>query len=95
MKDIVEKPQNILLEFIVNQWEEQLWNAKEIKIKELYGHLITIIQSNISDTDVEKLMDQTSKKYLNKNLCYCFINVKFFLNINKFSRINSHSNYYD
>lgn len=86
MKDIAEKSQNILQKFIVNQLEKQLWNVKGIKIKEPYGHLITITQSNIGDTDVEKLMNQTSKKYLNKNLYYCFIDVKLFLNINKFSR---------
>lgn len=32
-------------------------------IKDPDGHLITLTQSNISDTDFEKLMKKTSKDY--------------------------------
>ncbi|MGN4158008.1 VOC family protein [Staphylococcus auricularis] len=63
VKDIEEKSQNISQKFIVNQLEEQPWNAKEMTIKDPDGHLITLTQSNISDTDFEKLMKQTSKDY--------------------------------
>ncbi|MDS3887610.1 VOC family protein [Staphylococcus hominis] len=63
VKDIEEKSQNISQKFIVNQLEEQPWNAKEMTIKDPDGHLITLTQSNISDTDFEKLMKQTSKNY--------------------------------
>ena len=63
IKDIEEKSQNISQKFIVNQLEEQPWNAKEMTIKDPDGHLITLTQSNISDTDFEKLMKQTSKDY--------------------------------
>lgn len=63
VKDIEEKSQNISQKFIVNQLEEQPWNAKEMTIKDPDGHLITLTQSNISDTDFEKLMKQTSKEY--------------------------------
>ncbi|HHD0804312.1 TPA: VOC family protein [Staphylococcus aureus] len=63
VKDIEEKSQNISQKFIVTQLEEQPWNAKEMTIKDPDGHLITLTQSNISDTDFEKLMKQTSKDY--------------------------------
>lgn len=63
VKDIEEKSQNISQNFIVNQLEEQPWNAKEMTIKDPDGHLITLTQSNISDADFEKLMKQTSKDY--------------------------------
>ncbi|MEM5398299.1 VOC family protein [Staphylococcus gallinarum] len=63
VKDIEEKSQNISQKFIVSQLEEQPWNAKEMTIKDPDGHLITLTQSNISDTDFEKLMKQTSKDY--------------------------------
>lgn len=63
VKDIEEKSQNISQKFIVNQLEEQPWNAKEMTIKDPDGHLITLTQSNISDTDFEKLMKHTSKNY--------------------------------
>ncbi|WP_194746613.1 VOC family protein [Staphylococcus chromogenes] len=63
VKDIEEKSQNISQKFIVNQLEEQPWNAKEMTIKDPDGHLITLTQSNISHTDFEKLMKQTSKDY--------------------------------
>ena len=63
VKDIEEKSQNISQKFIVNQLEEQPWNAKEMTIKDPDGHLITLTQSNISDTDFEKLMKKTSKDY--------------------------------
>ena len=63
VKDIEEKSENISGKFIVSQLEEQPWNAKEMTIKDPDGHLITITQSNISDTDFEKLMKQTSKDY--------------------------------
>ena len=63
VKDIEVKSQNISQKFIVNQLEEQPWNAKEMTIKDPDGHLITLTQSNISDTDFEKLMKQTSKDY--------------------------------
>ncbi|GBX95173.1 VOC family protein [Staphylococcus aureus] len=63
VKDIEEKSQNISQKFIVSQLEEQPWNAKEMTIKDPDGHLITHTQSNISDTDFEKLMKKTSKDY--------------------------------
>ncbi|MDU0477588.1 VOC family protein [Staphylococcus chromogenes] len=63
VKDIEEKSKNISQKFIVSQLEEQPWNAKEMTIKDPDGHLITLTQSNISDTDFEKLMKQTSKDY--------------------------------
>ena len=63
VKDIEEKSQNISQKFIVTQLKEQPWNAKEMTIKDPDGHLITLTQSNISDTDFEKLMKQTSKNY--------------------------------
>ncbi|WP_145429834.1 VOC family protein [Staphylococcus hominis] len=63
VKDIEKKSQNISQKFIVSQLEEQPWNAKEMTIKDLDGHLITLTQSNISDTDFEKLMKKTSKDY--------------------------------
>ena len=63
VKDIEKKSQNISQKFIVSQLEEQPWNAKEMTIKDPDGHLITLTQSNISDTDFEKLMKQTSKDY--------------------------------
>ena len=63
VKDIEKKSQNISQKFIVSQLEEQPWNAKEMTIKDPDGHLITLTQSNISDTDFEKLMKQTSKNY--------------------------------
>lgn len=63
VKDIEVKSQNISQKFIVNQLEEQPWNAKEMTIKDPDGHLITLTQSNISDTDFEKLMKHTSKNY--------------------------------
>lgn len=63
VKDIEEKSQNISQKFIVSQLEEQPWNAKEMTIKDPDGHLITLTQSNISDTDFEKLMKKTSKDY--------------------------------
>ena len=63
VKDIEEKSENISGKFIVSQLEEQPWNAKEMTIKDPDGHLITLTQSNISDTDFEKLMKQTSKDY--------------------------------
>lgn len=63
IKDIEEKSQNISQKFIVNQLEEQPWNSKEMTIKDRDGHLITLTQSNINDTDFEKLMKQTSKDY--------------------------------
>ena len=63
VKDIEEKSQNISQKFIVTQLKEQPWNAKEMTIKDPDGHLITLTQSNISDTDFEKLMKQTSKDY--------------------------------
>lgn len=63
VKDIEEKSENISEKFIVSQLEEQPWNAKEMTIKDPDGHLITLTQSNISDTDFEKLMKQTSKDY--------------------------------
>ena len=63
VKDIEKKSQNISQKFIVSQLEEQPWNAKEMTIKDPDGHLITLTQSNISDTDFEKLMKKTSKDY--------------------------------
>ncbi|HCY9187369.1 TPA: glyoxalase [Staphylococcus aureus] len=63
VKDIEEKSQNISQKFIVRQLEEQPWNAKEMTIKDPDGNLITLTQSNISDTDFEKLMKKTSKDY--------------------------------
>ncbi|QTY50664.1 VOC family protein [Staphylococcus aureus] len=63
VKDIEEKSQNISQKFIVSQLEEQPWNAKEMTIKDPDGNLITLTQSNISDTDFEKLMKKTSKDY--------------------------------
>lgn len=63
VKDIEEKSKNISQKFIVSQLEEQPWNAKEMTIKDPDGHLITLTQPNISDTDFEKLMKQTSKDY--------------------------------
>ena len=63
VKDIEEKSENISEKFIVSQLEEQPWNAKEMTIKDPDGHLITLTQSNISDTDFKKLMKQTSKDY--------------------------------
>ncbi|HDG9471627.1 TPA: VOC family protein [Staphylococcus aureus] len=61
VKDIEEKSQNISQKFIVSQLEEQPWNAKEMTIKDPDGHLITLTQSNISDTDFEKLMKKLLK----------------------------------
>ena len=63
VKDIEKKSQNISQKFIVSQLEEQPWNAKEMTIKDPDGHLITLTQSNNSDTDFEKLMKKTSKDY--------------------------------
>ncbi|HDH1055550.1 TPA: glyoxalase [Staphylococcus aureus] len=63
VKDIEEKSQNISQKFIASQLEEQPWNAKEMTIKDPDGNLITLTQSNISDTDFEKLMKKTSKDY--------------------------------
>lgn len=63
VKDIEEKSQNISQKFIVSQLEEQPWNTKEMTIKDPDGNLITLTQSNISDTDFEKLMKKTSKDY--------------------------------
>ena len=54
---------SIYLNILVNQLEEQPWNAKEMTIKDPDGNLITLTQSNISDTDFEKLMKKTSKDY--------------------------------
>ena len=63
VKDIESKSQTISPKFVVSELEEQPWNAKEMTIKDPEGHLITLTQSNISDTDFEKLMKQTSKNY--------------------------------
>lgn len=63
INDIEDKAQSISQKFIVSQLEEQPWNAKEMTVKDPDGHLITLTQSNISDTDFEKLMNQTSKEY--------------------------------
>ncbi|MCS4486490.1 VOC family protein [Staphylococcus americanisciuri] len=63
IKDIEEKAQSISPKFIVTDLEEQPWNAKEMTIKDPDGHLITLTQSNITDAEFEKLMQQVSKKY--------------------------------
>ena len=63
INDIEDKAQSISQKFIVSQLEEKPWNAKEMTVKDPDGHLIKLTQSNISDTDFEKLMNQTSKEY--------------------------------
>lgn len=63
VKDIENKSKTISPKFVVSRLEEQSWNAKEMTIKDPDGHLITLTQSNISDADFEKLMNQTSKKF--------------------------------
>ncbi|MGX0083924.1 lipopolysaccharide export LptBFGC system permease protein LptF [Staphylococcus hominis] len=63
VKDIEDKSQRISQKFIVTQLDDQSWNAKEMTIKDLDGHLITLTQSNISNVDFEKLMKHTSKNY--------------------------------
>jgi uncharacterized glyoxalase superfamily protein PhnB len=63
VKDIEDKAQTISQKFIVSELQEQPWNAKEMTIKDPDGHLITLTQSNITDTEFEMLMNQTSKKY--------------------------------
>ncbi|MGZ2417263.1 catechol 2,3-dioxygenase-like lactoylglutathione lyase family enzyme [Staphylococcus caledonicus] len=63
VKDIENKSKTISSKFVVSGLEEQSWNAKEMTVKDPNGHLITLTQSNISEADFEKLMNQTSKKY--------------------------------
>lgn len=63
IKDIENKSKTISPKFVVIGLEEQSWNAKEMTIKDPDGHLITLTQSNISDADFEKIMNQTSKKF--------------------------------
>lgn len=63
INDIEDKAQTISQKFVVSQLEEQPWNAKEMTVKDPDGHLITLTQSNISNADFEKLMNQTSKEY--------------------------------
>lgn len=61
VNDIEYKSRTISPKFVVSELQEQPWNAKEMTIKDPEGHLITLTQSNISDTDFEKIMKQTSK----------------------------------
>ena len=63
INDIEDKAQSISQKFVVSPLEELPWNAKEMTIKDPDGHLITLTQSNISDADFEKLMNQTSKEF--------------------------------
>lgn len=63
IKDIENKSKTISSKFVVSGLEEQSWNAKEMTVKDPDGHLITLTQSNISDADFEKLMNQASKKF--------------------------------
>ncbi|WP_218697337.1 VOC family protein [Mammaliicoccus sciuri] len=61
VNDIEYKSRTISPKFVVSELQEQPWNAKEMTIKDPEGHLITLTQSNISDTDFEKIMKQSSK----------------------------------
>ena len=63
VKEYRSKVTKYFAKFIVNQLEEQPWNAKEMTIKDPEWTLNHLTQSNISDTDFEKLMKQTSKDY--------------------------------
>ena len=55
---------NILVkDIIVEQLEEKPWNAKEMTIKDLDGHLLTLTHSNITDKDFKKLIKKTSKDF--------------------------------
>lgn len=63
INNIEDNAQSISQKFVVSPLEEQPWNAKEMTIKDPDGHLITLTQSNISDSDFEKLMNQTSKEF--------------------------------
>ncbi|PNZ30854.1 glyoxalase [Staphylococcus petrasii] len=63
VKDISDLEERISSKFVVDQLEEKPWNAKEMTIKDLDGHLLTLTQSNINDTDFEKLMTTTSRNF--------------------------------
>ncbi|MCJ1657082.1 VOC family protein [Staphylococcus sp. NRL 16/872] len=65
VKDISDLEERISSKFVVDQLEEKPWNAKEMTIKDLDGHLLTLTltQSNIIDTDFEKLMKTTSRNF--------------------------------
>ena len=56
VKDINNLEKHITSQFIVEQLEEKPWNAKEMTIKDLDGHLLTLSHSNITDKDFQKLM---------------------------------------
>ena len=47
----------------MEQLEEKPWNAKEMTIKDLDGHLLTLTHSNITDKDFKKLIKKTSKDF--------------------------------
>ncbi|MCI2775191.1 VOC family protein [Staphylococcus petrasii] len=63
VKDISDLEERISSKFVVDQLEEKPWNAKEMTIKDLDGHLLTLTQSNINETDFEKLMTTTSRNF--------------------------------
>ena len=63
VKDINNLEKHITSQFIVEQLEEKPWNAKEMTIKDLDGHLLTLSHSNITDKDFQKLMKKTSSNF--------------------------------
>ena len=63
VKDINNLEKHISSQFIVEQLEEKPWNDKEITIKYLDGHLLTLTHSNITDKDFKKLIKKTSKDF--------------------------------
>ena len=63
VKDINNLEKHISSQFIVEQLEEKPWNAKEMTIKDLDGHLLTLTHSNITDKDFKKLIKKTSKDF--------------------------------
>jgi len=61
--DIETIASSISEKYILQPLEQMPWNAMEMTIVDPNCYQITLMESNISDEDFEKLMDSVSKKY--------------------------------